>query len=1198
MSSSNKSNMSTKSNKSVSASASTSVASSGKSSTFKEVLTRNIAKATARMSAKNPIAEVVDIPKSITVANKSPASKLRKSYAAAVTSGIPNPYRKVLPHNVMPSPPADPTPPTPPTAILATQVSQEVRFYPTPPESVDPKPTKEDLSVSESVTAEDKVITDNSNGVQVCNIVSEEKVEKQVSLVATKKRDRSSDQPTKPSPSEYEALYNAGPTKKKRRGKQQPRKSSESAVKSKAPQLPTRASVAAKKDTKPPTPPLPDLNATITRLSSHFDSEDVHSEDIDSDDSESVETFLKRVRGGDEKKSPVESDKASSKKHSSDNYIKSKALVRASIRTFCNENGRYALESRKGMVLGPIGKGAWRVAFFGDTQYSREMSSNRLTLLRNDSFDSHADDNKSDDEVKFLHVKKSPVEQPSVKQVRFKNESEDTVVKEEEDESDNIYWDFLDADNERKESDISRKRRAAQAIIDAQAGTRYTITAGKNRNADSITWTLVKDDYQARHNLTWNTERRQQIGIKSAGIRNFLNSSDLPLAHLFLYLANPDGDATPVVARMNKAVEEDNTKKASTSADLTSSSQSSSDRDIDEPSEPDGFTPLSGTYGSKARLTKYFDLKDLLTFYALFIGAADASARGCQLWSCGSRHEFEAQEWTTLVPQVDFGIWMKYTRFKELKRYFARAWENPARRADDPWWQVSSAIEQFNWIRKHLLDFSNVIVFDEIMSGFRPRTTEKGCQSPAPHLTFNKDKPCKMGHQAHNGSCGGTKSIGYLDLDRGAEGNKILPYFKELGASASCCKRIVDGMSQMGVNEDTGNQLIIADSWFGNMGSMRALTQVDPMTGRRRDVIFSIKQGYALFPKKQIEALLKDATPGCHAIFRGFDRTTEQHLWAIGWKFNSSTKCLKFLATETAGSIGPSPNPYKIRFPDQFGNLVFRNIPRPGIVDNYYRYNNVIDVHNNYRQHNLGLEKKWITFNPMFRWLTTLTALHVTDCYYLARHHNLLGPLRNVGGSPITITQFAGVLSRQLLTLSQRQSTYDPRIRLPAFDPRLANQYAGEHSFVDSFDDEDEEQFIEDEDEEDLPDIERSPNAIIAEIRYGAYDVKGYMLDDHEKTHTVCLVHTRTLRGSGKKYRNPHMCSLCKKKNTIVFCMECKRAFCYPLRRRRMNDADIEYQQMNSCFQRHIELATATAKRSSPRKGRKSKDDGYESAQV
>ncbi len=504
------------------------------------------------MSLTKPIAEVAETANSSTV-EKSSASNPRKSYAAAVSSSvIPNPYRKMMPNDVALSPLAEGTPPTPPTAVLATQVSQEVRSYPTPPESVDPEPANIEQT-TKVVSEPAKVVTGN--------IVSEEKFPKQVTFATNNKRNRSSEEPKKPSPSEYQALYNAGPKPKKRKEKQVPRRSSEKKVKTKGPQLPTRSSVAAKKRSKSPTPPLPDLNGTITKLSEHY-----NSEDVSSDDSESVDTFLKRVEGRAKKKSGVGSDSnVTSKKHSPDNYIKCKSLVTALIRTYCMKNGQYALESREGMVLGPVGKGVWRVAFFGDSQYSREMNSKRLTLLRRDYLvsddessdtsiqysdvcdDDICDDNKSDDGVEIICVKKPPAKNVEVKM----ESSKDTTVKNEQDDDaseTNMYYDFLDSDNEKRESEITRKRKLAQAKIDSFAGKRFRITAGKKANAESITWTLVKDDYQARHNLNWNRDRREHIGIRSAGIRNFLSNSDLPLAHLFLYLANPDGDATPVVA--------------------------------------------------------------------------------------------------------------------------------------------------------------------------------------------------------------------------------------------------------------------------------------------------------------------------------------------------------------------------------------------------------------------------------------------------------------------------------------------------------------------------------------------------------------------------------------------------------------------------------------------------------------------------
>lgn len=109
---------------------------------------------------------------------------------------------------------------------------------------------------------------------------------------------------------------------------------------------------------------------------------------------------------------------------------------------------------------------------------------------------------------------------------------------------------------------------------------------------------------------------------------------------------------------------------------------------------------------------------------------------------------------------------------------------------------------------------------------------------------------------------------------------KNQPHFKELGATASCCKRVVDGMNQM--DEDLTNELLVADSWFGNLISLRALTEPDEETNIRRNVIFSIKTGHKLFPKKQIEEILRDKPGGCHVIFRGIDDVSDQALWAIG----------------------------------------------------------------------------------------------------------------------------------------------------------------------------------------------------------------------------------------------------------------------------------------------------------------------------
>ncbi len=1149
MSSSNQSNKATKQS-----SSSSSVAQSAKRVSYKDVVEKNLPKPSIPRVSQT----------------KSKDDGMQKK----VTT-IPNPYTKKLPHDVLPSPPITTgTPLTPDTEMLATQVSHAVRFHPTPPDSIDPTPTVKKPIAKIPPPAKPAAVKDTVPSKSHAAVVTNEKAPKEKSGKRTRFED---EEAVKPSPSEYKALYNAGPKAKKKKKKPVPQRAKDDTRKPKGRQLPTRASVAPKKKDSPPTPPLPDLNKTVTKLAKHF-----NSEANDSSDDSSEAPVVLRVEKKPKAADFVPKTAQRQKRHSPENYIQRNSLVKSFVRKYDEKGHQYELKECQGMVLGPVGKNTWRVAFFGESSY-RDMSSNRLTLLKKDYLESSSDsgsDKSSDmayvysdeegekqlseydnDEIKFLRVLQPDFAAAQQTQVPIKNE-------EQQEDSDCAYWDYLDSDDEKKEYDITRKRKAAQARIDSQAGKRIKMTRGKDES-DTVIWTLVADDYQNKHEFQWNRERRDEdvVGIKSVGLRHFLKNNDLPLAHLYLYLAHPDGDASPAVARMNNIVEEENTKKSREHKDLLYSAYKDNyDLGIDEISEPDIPSSATSLKSRNVRLTKYFDLRDLLVFYALFIGAADASARGYQLWSCGSRSENQEEQWTTLIPQVDFGVWMAFTRFKEVKKFFTRAWEDiNKKREGDPWWQVIGRIEEFNWNRKELLNFSNIIVFDEIMSGFRPRTTEKGCNPAAPHLTFNKDKPAEMGHQAHNGSCGQTKAIGHLDLDRGAEGNKTLPYFKELGATASCCKRLVEGMSQMAA--DACNELVIADSWFGNMKSLRTLTEPEPITGQRRDVIFCIKQGYSLFPKQELKDLLKTAPPGCHAIFRGVDKLSRQNLWAIGWKFNSN-KVMTFLATDRAGSIAPSPNPYKIRFPDQYGNLRFRNIPRPGIVNLYYQYNNKIDVHNNFRQNFLGLEKKWITLNPYFRMLTTIIGVDVVDCYYLALHHNLMAPLRNstVGGAPPSIQQFAGVLSTQLLALANRNSTYSPDNTRP--HTRVA--------YPDSDDEDDDEEV----DYSDIPDLLNvNPRAIQEEVRDNKYELRGYMVDKNDKPHTVCLLQQRVARNTGKKYRNPVICSQCHDKNTIVFCLECQRPYCYPLRRNNPNEPELVTLQLQSCFQRHVDRSGGRATR-------------------
>ncbi len=95
------------------------------------------------------------------------------------------------------------------------------------------------------------------------------------------------------------------------------------------------------------------------------------------------------------------------------------------------------------------------------------------------------------------------------------------------------------------------------------------------------------------------------------------------------------------------------------------------------------------------------------------------------------------------------------------------------------------------------------------------------------------------------------------------------------------------------------------------------------------------------------------------------DGATWIDLVCIGYKYNKK-KVLTFVLSKGAG-LTLEGVPYEARFPDIFGNVCIYHVSRPQVVSNHFKYCNMVDLHNQVRQFNLALEKKWVTQNVYFR---------------------------------------------------------------------------------------------------------------------------------------------------------------------------------------------------------------------------------------
>jgi hypothetical protein len=139
---------------------------------------------------------------------------------------------------------------------------------------------------------------------------------------------------------------------------------------------------------------------------------------------------------------------------------------------------------------------------------------------------------------------------------------------------------------------------------------------------------------------------------------------------------------------------------------------------------------------------KPFTESEFLTGLGILIGAAEFAKRGSELFSVKDQVEEEEEIWTSLCADPHFEMFMPFGRWKEFRRFFPEIFANYEIKETDPWFMFSSAIDEFNELRKNLLFDSRWISADETMCAWRPRKTALG---GLPNISFIIRKPEPLG---------------------------------------------------------------------------------------------------------------------------------------------------------------------------------------------------------------------------------------------------------------------------------------------------------------------------------------------------------------------------------------------------------------------------------------------------------------------
>jgi hypothetical protein len=327
---------------------------------------------------------------------------------------------------------------------------------------------------------------------------------------------------------------------------------------------------------------------------------------------------------------------------------------------------------------------------------------------------------------------------------------------------------------------------------------------------------------------------------------------------------------------------------------------------------------------------------------------------------------------------------MSFDRFKALKSIFHLCFTDPSTvDKSDPWWEIRAMVDALNKNRKTKVAASVYKVMDESMSSFRPKTSKTG---NLPNLSFIKRKPKPLGTEFKNMVCGATRiMLIALEIQEGKFPMREKAHRDQLGVTAACTTRLMEMVAACGQSETESKSKPdkgLGDSWFG---SVTAIVQA---AKNSQGLIGGVKTNFSKSPKKAMEVFMEDCPSGSYyvAVCDVPDEDDDIKIVFVSYKYNAR-KVLHFVMTDGAGSTVPDPNrAYIARFPDEFGNLAARKVPRPACLSDYFEKSNVVDVHNQMRQGILGLEDKWVTQCGFFRIMCTIFGMCVIDTKEAMRH--------------------------------------------------------------------------------------------------------------------------------------------------------------------------------------------------------------------
>lgn len=206
-------------------------------------------------------------------------------------------------------------------------------------------------------------------------------------------------------------------------------------------------------------------------------------------------------------------------------------------------------------------------------------------------------------------------------------------------------------------------------------------------------------------------------------------------------------------------------------------------------------------------------------------------------------------------------------------------------------------------------------------------------------------------------------------------------------------------------------RLVVGDSGFASVATARALLQ--------KGLYFTgcVKTAHSESPKKIVEGHLEGKEKGTTRYYTAkLDGGRGNNILCVGWLDKKKKLFVSTCGNSAAGT--PHQRKYhQVRANVEQERVV--QIPRPLVVETYFKNANSIDVHDHYRQGGLELERHWRTHKWVHRAFATVLGMVETDAYLAYTHF---------GKDRLSHTDFTRALADALLPLQVEQELSPIRV--------------------------------------------------------------------------------------------------------------------------------------------------------------------------